>query len=511
MKEPIGGVSDSHGDEARQVARGGSLNLVGTGFSALAIFVLTWVVARGFSTEDAGVFFAATSLFLILVGVAEFGADSSLPRFVPLLRHENKERQASQTIFLALLISVSLGAVLGIALVALRSWIGDIAGLGQSSVSADTVLIAMALAMPTAAAANVLIAATRSFHQIRPTVVLDRLVKPSLQLAGAAVGVLTGSALVLLLGWLVPMLLLVVPAWVVVNQLARSRIGVTPREAGIGPRAFRRQYWKYTIPRAIARILQIVLQRADVVLVAIILSPTEAAIYAVATRLIVLVQFGGLSFQQVLAPNLSRMISRKETRTAFAVARTGTGWTMLIGWPICLLSITAGPLILGVIGGADYVSGAQALAILGVGMLASTAVGPVDTILLMAGRSGLSLIGIVSAVTVNLVLLFALTPTWGIEGAAFAWSAALLTKSLLAVLFVRVVLGETAFGRPGALVAAASLIAFLIVPAATQLWTLDFGLQSAAVLSISLLVYSLLIWRFRDDLSLASFAFWRAS
>jgi O-antigen/teichoic acid export membrane protein len=83
-------VDPAVGDETRRhlthVARGGALNLVGAGISAVAGFGLTLVVTNQFSSEDAGRFFTVTSAFLLLVAFTTLGTETGLGRF--LLRYE---------------------------------------------------------------------------------------------------------------------------------------------------------------------------------------------------------------------------------------------------------------------------------------------------------------------------------------------------------------------------------------------------------------------------------------
>ncbi len=74
-------------------------------------------------------------------------------------------------------------------------------------------------------------------------------------------------------------------------------------------------------------------------------------------------------------------------------------------------------------------------------MLVATATGARDVMLLMAGRSGLSLVNQSTALGVNLVLNVLLIPPFGIAGAAMARACALLIRTLLALVQVRRILG----------------------------------------------------------------------
>jgi len=63
--------------------------------------------------------------------------------------------------------------------------------------------------------------------------------------------------------------------------------------------------------------------------------------------------------------------------------------------------------------------------------------GPVDTVLLMSGRSTTSLINSLTALAIDIVLCFLLIPRLGISGAAIAWALAVTVRAVLAYFQVR--------------------------------------------------------------------------
>jgi O-antigen/teichoic acid export membrane protein len=70
-------------------------------------------------------------------------------------------------------------------------------------------------------------------------------------------------------------------------------------------------------------------------------------------------------------------------------------------------------------------------------MLVAIYSGPVDTVLLMSGRSTTSLINSLTALSIDIVLCFLLIPHLGISGAAIAWALAVTVRAVLAYLQVR--------------------------------------------------------------------------
>ena len=170
-------------------------------------------------------------------------------------------------------------------------------------------LRALALVLPVAAAYELVLAATRGAGSMRPTVVVDNVGRLGLQARGRP-GDLPGR-----------------------RRRAGARPGLVPavrarsggaagwlRRAGgaCGPirrtptpwRTLAREFWAYTAPRAIARVVQAALKRSDIVLVAALSSPADAALYTAATRFVVLGQLFVQSVQQALSPQLSALFAR---------------------------------------------------------------------------------------------------------------------------------------------------------------------------------------------------------
>ncbi len=80
-------------------------------------------------------------------------------------------------------------------------------------------------------------------------------------------------------------------------------------------------------------------------------------------------------------------------------------------------------------------------------MLLSMALGPVDIVLLMGGKSSWNLINTIISLAVNIVLNLILIPRMGITGAALAWAVSIALNNLLPALQVHVMLGINAISR----------------------------------------------------------------
>jgi O-antigen/teichoic acid export membrane protein len=199
-----------------------------------------------------------------------------------------------------------------------------------------------------------------------------------------------------------------------------------------------RTFWRFTAPRGIAGLAQVGVQRVDILLVAVLLSPADAAVYAVATRFVAVGQLASMAVHQVLQPQFTALLMRGESVALSTVHGTATGWSILLVWPLYLVVLGSPLTYLSLFGdaGSAYARGTSVVVVMAVAMLLAVASGPVDTLLLMAGHSGLSMVNALTALSLDVLLCVLLLPRWGIVGAAVAWAVAVSVRSALGLLQV---------------------------------------------------------------------------
>ncbi|KRC48868.1 MULTISPECIES: polysaccharide biosynthesis C-terminal domain-containing protein [unclassified Nocardioides] len=475
------------GGHLRAVARGSAGTMAGAVLSTVAGFGLVLVVTRSVSPDTAGRFFAASAVFLVALAASGLGTDTGLARFVL------RSGDPAPAVWLLRIAAVPVLVTSGLVALALAlAW-------------PDTRWFVWAL--PLAAASDLCLATVRAHAQFRSTVLIDRVVRPLVQLGSVAVvvtidqsGAVLGGAWAA--GYAVSALLSVRALRPVLRRGA-NRIGVG--EERTSPRAF----WQFTWPRAVARIAQMAVQKLDIVVVAWLLSPTDAALYAVATRFVVFGQLANQAVSTVVQPRFTMILAARGEEDPAALSRifaVTTGWSMLLAWPV-YLGVAAAPAgYLGWFGDAYVSGGTRAVAVvMCCGMLVAVASGPVDTLLLMTGRSGLSLANTLVALVLDMGLCLVLVPRMGIAGAATAWVAAVVVRCLLAMRQLRTDIGLAVEGR--ALLGTAALpIGCILVPVGAA--QLAVGLTPTTWLLACAgagTVYLWAMWRLRRPLSVDVF------
>jgi O-antigen/teichoic acid export membrane protein len=494
-----------------RLARGGALNLTGAVSAGVLGLGLVVAVAHSYSQQVAGAFFAATSLFVILNAVSGLGSDAGLVRWLPRRLALGDAAAARRTVPIAM-VPVLVTACVAAGVVALAApWLADVID-GRHSAHVTVMLRVLALFLPVAAAHDTLLAATRGHAAMRPTVLIEKMFRQAAQVTGVLIAPLvSGDPVVLALAWAFPYLPGMIAAAVWYRRLAvrhwpredaAPEAGLPEGGDGRGPI---REFWSYTAPRAVAQIFQTALQRADIVLIAALGSARDAAVYTAATRFMVVGQLGTQAIQQVMQPAVSRLLTLSDHGTARRVFQVSTTWTVALTWPVHLAVATAAPAYLDSFGPGYAHAGQAATVILALTMLLATASGPVDVMLLMAGRSGLSLANNAAALAVDLALNLLLIPHYGIVGAAVAWAAALVTRNLLPLVQVRRMLGMSPASGGLLWACGSAVLCFAVLPLLARA-ALGTGLGAVcAGLLPGAAGYLALLWAGRRRLGLTAF------
>ncbi len=493
-----------------QIARGGAFNLAGAALAAILTFAFTVVVTRNVDRAQAGVFFSLTSAFVIVYTVARLGVPTGLVFFISRYRATGNQDRLKAVIRDAFIPVTTLAVSLGAAGVIAAPWLSELL-IGNRHSGTVLLIRVLSCSLVFAALTDLGVGATRGFGVMRPLVIIDRVGRPLAQLLLALMVIAFGvrSALGIGLAWAVPFVPSAVILLLWADRLRRGaerRSGRQPSKVDDTGGNGRAAFWRFTGPRSLGSIAQMALQRSDIVLLGALRGPKEAAVYAAATRFLVLGQLGAGAISTTIQPKLAHLLAKGDREAARTVYRVATVWLVLMAWPIYLVSAVFSRQLLHLFG-RGYSVGAPVIVILSFTMLVATATGNVDVVLAMAGRPTWTMANAFCALGINLALNFYLIPRWGIFGAAMAWSAALLFNSLTPLTQLALSMRLHPFGRASAQAAALTGTCFGVLPfVARELsgGSVAFGLVGVTV-GTALYVAGLWYWRRAFDLaSLAS-------
>lgn len=500
------------GDPIRRIARGSALTGLGALVAAGGGLALTLVVTRAFDLELAGTFFACTTLFLIVSTLSQLGTDVGLVRYLSAHSATGQAHRLAETLRIALLPVLAVSVCAAVALELLASPVAGLLGSADVREDGTSMLRWLAPFVPVVAVYGALLAATRGRGSMKHTVGVDSVFRTLAQPVLVVVTVVAGwGPTAAVLAWVMPYV--VGSIWCVAVLAAAGSGGSTvspPTSAAAAStapsstRELAKDFWSFTAARAVAGAVIMVWRRFDILLVAALAGPADAAIYTAATRFLVVGNLGVQAVQMTVSPQLGRLFARHDRAGASRVFATSALWIMVFSWPLYLVIAAAAGLVIPVFG-SGYSAGTSAVVVLSIAMLVATACGGVDAVLLMSGRSVLSLSNAVVTLVVNVGLDLVLIPRLGILGAALGWAGSIVLRNVLALVQIQHLLGMWAFSRRTAFVAGVSAACFAVVPT----W-LNLGSADASWLVLSLAAgaaaYLAWLWRARRMLELDIFS-----
>ncbi|WP_026203574.1 lipopolysaccharide biosynthesis protein [Rhizobium giardinii] len=212
-----------------------------------------------------------------------------------------------------------------------------------------------------------------------------------------------------------------------------------------GPRRIEFATWiRVAVPIFLIEGFGFMLTNSDVVIVGLYLDPENVAIYFAAAKTMALVHFVMFSVKAAAAPRFSAAMASPDRQQLAVIAVESAKWSF---WPsLCVgsLVLLCGTFLLSLFG-PSFVSGYPLMAILFAGIMAKALVGPAEALLTMAGRQTLCVALYAGALVANLLLNVTLIPMFGLLGAAFATTGAMVVEAILLHVAVRRTFGIVLF------------------------------------------------------------------
>jgi len=164
--------------------------------------------------------------------------------------------------------------------------------------------------------------------------------------------------------------------------------------------------------------------------------PQEVGIYHVASRVAMFTGFVLIGVNSVMGPRYARLIREGNVCELESLARTATLLGIVVTAPLFVAVFTF-PGALMTLFGPEFESGAVVLVAISIGQVVNTVTGSVTNILAMGNQEKILRNAVLLSGGVGVTLLFALAPSYGALGAAFALSTALVVRNAMLVLAVR--------------------------------------------------------------------------
>jgi O-antigen/teichoic acid export membrane protein len=216
-----------------------------------------------------------------------------------------------------------------------------------------------------------------------------------------------------------------------------------------GPRAYDFSRWlKISLPILMVEGFFVLLTYVDVIVLQHFRPSEEVGIYHAVVKTLALVSFIHYAMSATTAHRFTEYHVAGDRERLSAYIAHATKWTF---WPS--LAATIGLLLIGKpllwLFGPQFMSGYPVMFVLAIGLIARSAIGPVERLLNMLGHQNVCALAYGLAFLLNLALCILLVPKFGLYGAAASTSIALVAESVILFLITRRRLGfhVFAFGK----------------------------------------------------------------
>jgi O-antigen/teichoic acid export membrane protein len=522
------------------MARGSVINLAGSLVFGVTGFLLIVVVTRNLGTRGAGALLEAIAVFSIISRSAMAGTDVGLVRFTSRFLARHRTREIGSLYAVALVPVAVVSTLAGLAVFLLADPLGGLLTSGHGHDDLTAYLRVLAPFIPVASIYQAVDGATRGFGTMLPSVVVDRVGRSSTLPVLVLLASGAGGATLVGLAWAAPFAVALVPTalWTVAllrraeraleARLARGELvaaldgpaddldDIEDRPGGTGAdveadapavvpppidrRVLARRFWTFALPRSFAGVFALTITWVDSLLLGAMEGTDAVGVYSAAIRWLIVGNVAGNAVTLAFAPLIARVMATDGADGAKPAFQEASALLLLLAWPAYLTAMVFAPFLLTAFGD-GFGDGASVIAITGVGFLLASAAGPIDMLLLMAGRSRQSLINTAVALVANIGANLVLIPRYGLEGAALAWTFSLLVANGLPLWQMWRGLGVHPFGaRTVRTMALAAGVAAALVGARALLGPTAGGLALGLALGGAVLLAG--IWTSPDRLGI---------
>jgi O-antigen/teichoic acid export membrane protein len=210
-----------------------------------------------------------------------------------------------------------------------------------------------------------------------------------------------------------------------------------PTQVGQTTSEYQVKKWlQSSLPFMFLGVTEIINTQSAILMLGAIKGPEVVGIYAVVSRMSMLVIFIQGAVNRVLGPIVASFYVNNQTTKLQQVIAKSSRLVLLISLIIFSILVIFGSKIL-LLFGSDFDRGYTALVILIVGQLINSALGPVGLLLNMTGHEKLTAISVGSTALLNLVLNSFLIPKWGMNGAATATATSIVIINFVNIILVK--------------------------------------------------------------------------
>lgn len=391
---------------------------------------MSWVIARYYGAEQAGLFFLALAIITFLGTATRAGVDISIVRFIGAAEGKNQGVRIQSVTTRALTLTIPLTLLASLVLF----FAGDnIAAHVFKKEALGPVLVMMGLALPGITLLTVYGMGLQGLHRTLPSVLTLKIAGPILFIAIVFQVSVAGA-----------------------NDLAALYAGSMLLAGLVGAALFRYlrpinamgnkiswpEFKDSSRPLWLGQIAQQIMLLSSQIVCGIWLSSQDVALLTTAQRTAMLTPFILLAVNMVVTPKFSALYEQKKFSELEDLAINATKLMLIVGMPVALFMVVLSSQIMSSFG-PDFAPAAVLLQIITLGQVVNIATGSANMLLVSTGNEDALKFTYYTGAAIAVIVCACLIPVYGVLGGAVATALAIAVQNIATVSMVRKRLGMT--------------------------------------------------------------------
>jgi len=403
------------------VTKGTLFLLVSTLVLVGLTFVSRVLVIRIITLSQWSAFSFGLTLAGVLAALGSLGLPNAIARSLPYASSDAERRTILRATFWIGGVAALGGSVL---LFVFAIPLGDTLGSSQIGVGLQYFSIAVGTSILSTLIASVF----QGYEDVAPNALFIQIVNPALFVVFVGVAAVSPAGL----DYPTTLIAYAVANLVSLGLLVLYLVRRLPRHLGPGPLAPETlpRFLRFAAPLFVVSVMVAIIGSGDTLILGIYDSG-EVGTYTVSLTLARLLQIGITAAAYIFLPVASRFLRQNERGPIATTYTTVTKWMILVSLPLFLIFVFLPASSLAFVYGTKYSTIVLPLQIVVVGAFITTLLGPAPTAQVAFGQTRLLATNAIVAGIVDLVVAFALVPTYTYVGAAIAWGAANATYTAL--------------------------------------------------------------------------------
>ena len=398
-------------DELPKVAIGAGISLVGMIVGGALQYLYHIVLAKFLGPSYLGLFVLGLTVISISGAVSKMGLDNGILRYVAMYRGVQDTARIKGTVIRALQLTALGSLIMGTLVFVSSKLIAT--SIFQKPQLAD-ILFYLAISILFFPLMTLALSVCQAFYIAKYTALVQNMLLPGLNIILAS--------FFFVLGWKVGG---AVAGYVIATFIAfgvslyflRKTVPNLTKDTETVYET--NKLLRYSLPLLIVSFIDFIILWTDTIMLGVFRSSAEVGIYSAAVKTSMLLILFLLSFNFIFAPVISDLYNRKELKKLENMFKTVTRWAFTLTLPVFLITVFWSKEIMGLFG-KEFTIGYSSLVILSLGRIINAGVGSVGNILIMTGKTAITLFIAIIILIVNIILNWLLIPKYGILGAALA-------------------------------------------------------------------------------------------